>query len=98
MVSFIVNGVIKPVIVDEWLPLFFGEEYTKKKSGAIWHFLLEKAWAKLNGSYMRTVQDDAKITSQHFLGMRLFLLITPRRSTVQSNSSESYANTISFST
>jgi hypothetical protein len=72
MVSFIVNGVIKPVIVDEWLPLFFGEEYTKKKSGAIWHFLLEKAWAKLNGSYMRTVQDDAKITSQHFLGMPAF--------------------------
>ena len=50
-----VNGILTPVIVDEFLPVrgnysVFGKT---NRSTEIWAQILEKAWAKLFGSYAR---------------------------------------------
>ena len=50
LMSFFVNGVEKPVIVDDWFPV---NHHTKKpvfsssKDEELWVMLMEKAWAKL---------------------------------------------------
>jgi hypothetical protein len=58
--TFFVNGIETPVIVDDFLPCYelepskpaFG---TSSDSGELWVSLLEKGWAKLYGSYARIV-------------------------------------------
>ena len=58
--TFFVNGIETPVIVDDFLPVkkfavnkpAFG---TSSESGELWISLLEKGWAKLYGSYARIV-------------------------------------------
>lgn len=60
MIYFYVNGFKTPVIVDDYLP------YTKSgklafascKDGEIWASLVEKAWAKLHGSYAKIENAD----------------------------------------
>ena len=50
-----VNGLLTPVIVDDYLPARGGNFVFARnsKKGEIWAALLEKAWAKLFGSYAR---------------------------------------------
>lgn len=36
--------------------------------GEIWPILLEKAWAKLHGTYTRIQKSDVSMTIPHFLG------------------------------
>jgi calpain-15 len=43
------------VILDDWFPSIFGKAaFCSSLEGEIWAMLLEKAWAKLHGSYCRT--------------------------------------------
>lgn len=55
LVYFYVNGIKTPVIVDDWFPV--NEDgtiaFAHSKNQEIWVSLLEKAWAKLHGSYAR---------------------------------------------
>ncbi len=52
--KFYINGQETPVIVDDYLPTKNGRPcYAHSKSGELWVLLLEKAWAKVHGSYAR---------------------------------------------
>ena len=54
LVTFFVNGVITPVVVDDYFPCYKGEPvFSKTHRNELWVMLLEKAWAKLHGSYER---------------------------------------------
>ena len=55
LVTLFVNGVEKPVIVDDYFPVKGNvAAYCHTRDGEIWAMILEKAWAKLHGSYLRT--------------------------------------------
>ena len=56
-----VNGKETCVIVDDFIPAtqYGGSAVCKSKTGEIWPILLEKAWAKLNGSYGRIVSGNS---------------------------------------
>jgi calpain-15 len=54
--NFYVNGKLKEVVIDDYIPCDpANQNYpafaSSKKYGEIWVCLLEKAWAKLHGSY-----------------------------------------------
>ena len=52
LVDFYVNGVETPVLIDDWLPTKFEKPaFAHSKTGELWVSLLEKAWAKLHGSF-----------------------------------------------
>ena len=56
MINLFVNGMPTPVIVDDKIPVWpYNNEpaFAKSKNGCLWVILLEKAWAKLHGSYCR---------------------------------------------
>jgi len=55
LVTLYVNGVVTPIIVDDWLPSVYNKAaFCSSKCDEIWGCILEKAWAKLHGSYGRT--------------------------------------------
>ena len=55
MVYFYVNGLKTPVMIDDYLPVDSDGEvvFAKSKTQELWPALIEKAWAKLHGSYAR---------------------------------------------
>ena len=66
LMYFYVNGVKTPVIVDDHLP-FKGSRvaFAKSRDGELWVSLLEKAWAKLHGSYARIVGGQPHFANLH---------------------------------
>jgi len=71
VIKFYVNGVQTAVMVDDWIPCQYGRPAFAKSSteGELWVILLEKAWAKLQGSYMRTVSGTSDTACSHLLGI-----------------------------
>ena len=60
MVTLFLNGVETPIIVDDHFPARFSGKrwvpcYSRTKDNKLWVMLLEKAWAKVFGSYSRIV-------------------------------------------
>jgi len=55
LVYFFVNGIKTPVVIDDYFPVteWGALAFSSSKDGEIWVSLLEKAWAKLHGSYAR---------------------------------------------
>jgi calpain-15 len=55
LVYFYVNGLKTPVMIDDYLPVDSDGEvvFAKSKTQELWPALIEKAWAKLHGSYAR---------------------------------------------
>ena len=59
-----VNGIWKLIILDDFIPFFFDSEgqyrfaFSSSFNKEIWIVLLEKAWAKLNGSYIRSIESS----------------------------------------
>ena len=55
VVYFYVNGIKTPVIIDNYLPCDQNGKlvFARCTDNEIWVCLLEKAWAKLHGSYSR---------------------------------------------
>jgi calpain-15 len=48
LMSFFINGVVSPVIVDDHVPVSNGRPcFSSTKDGEMWAMLLDKAWAKL---------------------------------------------------
>lgn len=55
LVTLFINGKETPIILDDYFPTKYGRAaYCSSKENEIWAMLLEKAWAKVHGSYMRT--------------------------------------------
>lgn len=46
------NGVWRVICVDDYFPVCYGRPaFSKSRNNAIWVMVIEKAWAKLFGSY-----------------------------------------------
>jgi len=52
-IKFYVNGIETIVTVDDYIPTRYGKPaFSKAKGDEIWVCLVEKAWAKLCGTYV----------------------------------------------
>jgi len=74
LVTLYVNGVKTPVIVDDHFPSVHGQAAfcgvaSQAEYGEMWGMLLEKAWAKLHGSYGRTEGGQTAHAAQHMTGL-----------------------------
>ena len=69
--NFIINGLEKPVIVDDYIPVHHGLPYfaSATQKGVLWPFLIEKAWAKLHGSYCASEYKSSTYASEAILGV-----------------------------
>jgi hypothetical protein len=74
-VTLFINGVSTPIIVDDHFPVKYGRPaFCKTKDDEIWAMIMEKAWAKAHGSYMRTEGGQTAHASQHLLGLPAFTI------------------------
>lgn len=69
LMTFFVNGVLTPVVVDDWVPTKRNKTvFAGTKEQELWAILLEKGWAKLHGSYARTEGGLPSFACMHMLG------------------------------
>lgn len=56
LLTLYVNGVLTPIIVDDWIPVTRNNKpaFSSTHDEELWVILLEKAWAKLHKTYART--------------------------------------------
>lgn len=71
MVVFYVNGLQTPIIVDDHLPIKpnGNPAFATCRDGEIWVSILEKAWAKLHGTYARTEGGLPCFAASHISGV-----------------------------
>ena len=73
---FYINGYKQGVVVDDYLPVDSDGDpaFGHSKRPEIWVSLLEKAWAKLNGSYSRCDGGFASVPAHYLTGCPSFYL------------------------
>lgn len=70
LMTFWINGVETPVIVDDHIPCRNNNPcFSSTDTQEIWAMLLEKAWAKLYGAYARTEGGQPSFASVHLQGV-----------------------------
>ena len=71
MVKFYINGIQHPVIVDDYLPCHPDGRpaFATSRDAELWVCILEKAWAKLHGSYARTEGGLPCFAASHLTGV-----------------------------
>ena len=71
MVRFFINGNLTPVIVDDYIPCKADgtPAFGTGREGEIWVSILEKAWAKLHGSYARMEGGLPCFANSHLTGV-----------------------------
>jgi len=71
MVRLFLNGQETPVIVDDFLPCGKNGQpaFATCRDGELWVSLLEKAWAKLHGTYARTEGGLPCFAANHIMGV-----------------------------
>lgn len=71
MVVFYLNGSQTPIIVDDHLPIKRNGSpaFATCRDGEIWVSILEKAWAKLHGTYARTEGGLPCFAASHISGV-----------------------------
>ena len=71
LINFWINGQETPVIVDDFLPVKSNGRlaFASSRDGEIWVSLLEKAWAKLHGTYARIEGGLPSFAYSHLLGV-----------------------------
>ena len=71
MVRFFLNGQETPVIVDEFLPCNASGKpaFATCRDSELWVSILEKAWAKLHGTYARTEGGLPCFAASHIMGV-----------------------------
>jgi len=75
LVTLFVNGYECPIIVDAWFPSKYNKPaFASTKGLELWPMLLEKAWAKLYGSYMRTTGGLTSHAAHHLMGLPAFTI------------------------
>lgn len=74
LISLYINGYETPVIIDDYLPVRHNRpSFARSREGELWVILLEKAWAKVHGSYARTESGLPSFAATHCLGVPTFL-------------------------
>jgi calpain-15 len=57
------NGQWTDIVIDDWIPVKNGKPvFSRAKGSELWVLLLEKAWAKLHGSY-HSIESGLAITA-----------------------------------
>ena len=73
MIKFFVNGIETPVIIDDYLPVYHGTNqlvFARSDNKAeLWVSLLEKAWAKLHGSYAAISGGSPDFVISHLMSL-----------------------------
>ena len=70
LVYFYINGIQKPVIVDDYLPCKGNRlVFASSREHEVWVSILEKAWAKLHGNYSVTEGGFPCFASIHLTGV-----------------------------
>ena len=70
LVYFFINGVKQAVILDDYLPTRHGKPcFAHSRDSEVWVCLIEKAWAKLHGSYERAEGGAPYHASVHVAGV-----------------------------
>jgi len=71
MVRFYINGQETLIIVDESLPVNANGKpaFATCRDSEIWVSILEKAWAKLHGTYARTEGGLPCFAASHIMGV-----------------------------
>jgi calpain-15 len=70
MVTLYINGIETPVLIDDYLPTKYGKPaFASSNDNELWVILLEKAWAKLHGSYALTQAGLPTFASIHLSGV-----------------------------
>ena len=71
LVRFYINGNEMPVVVDDHLPVDARGQpvFATCRDGELWVSLLEKAWAKLHGTYARTEGGLPCLAASHIMGV-----------------------------
>lgn len=71
MVKIYINGNETPVIVDDYLPVTAqgNPAFATCRDGELWVSILEKAWAKLHGTYARTEGGLPCFAANHIMGV-----------------------------
>ena len=65
-----INGILTPVIVDDFVPCRDGRTaFANRKDGILWVSLVEKAWAKLHGTNARVEGGQSSIVMNHLSGL-----------------------------
>ena len=63
------NGEPVQIIVDSYLPCIDGQPaFSTAHENEMWVLILEKAWAKIHGSYERVIGGQAHLTLRDLLG------------------------------
>ena len=71
-VKFYINGRRTSVIIDDYLPVIKGTKklaFAHSEESEVWVCLLEKAWAKLHGSYATTAGGIPDFAANHLTGV-----------------------------
>ena len=72
VLKFYINGILTHVTVDDFIPVIKGTKkpaFAQNKDGKLWISLVEKAWAKLHGSYSRIVCGKPLFALAHLTGI-----------------------------
>lgn len=72
LLSFFINGVKTPVIVDDWIPVWKSTGspcFAKTRDEELWAMLLEKGWSKIQGSYARTASGWCSESIAHLMAV-----------------------------
>ena len=70
LVLLYVNGVRRSVVLDDYLPCRYGKPtFAHSKVSDVWACLVEKAWAKLHGSYEKIDKGSACVAASMLQGV-----------------------------
>jgi hypothetical protein len=74
VVYFFINGIRTSVVIDDFIPCVeqdgtWRPAFIWSKTQEIWAILVEKAWAKLHGTYARTLMSGAGFLRAHLTGI-----------------------------
>jgi calpain-15 len=79
-INMVKNGQSQTVIIDECIPCSAGEDgepsFSKGNGPELWVLFIEKAWAKIHGSYERIAGGDAAATFRDLTGAPTFSVKT----------------------
>jgi len=71
------NGIPTTVVIDDYIPCDEDEGepiFANSRNGDLWVLLLEKAWAKLHGSYMRIENGDSTTVFRDLTGAPTYFM------------------------